>query len=229
MKAYDPSAPLISLHIPKTGGTSLFRILQGWFGDKLIRHYAHNGVPPQRHALTGPICVHGHFNAAAGVGVPQYYPQAEQFMTFLREPFDRYVSQWFAMRRVRTRKGVDPGAGPDFETALRRRARGNRSRRNIYSMVSQFPEPPGPDNFGALMDEKFVFVGIMERYQESLDALAAVLGKPRVEAVRLNKHPSENGAYESLRPFYKKHFTDEYAIYDAGRARNDALIRSCRT
>src|SRR6185312_9901072 len=103
MKAYDRDAPLISLHIPKTGGTSLFRILQGWFGDRLMRHYAQNGAPPQRHALTGPICVHGHFNAALGVGVPQYYPDAPQFMTFLREPFERYVSQWFAMRRMRER------------------------------------------------------------------------------------------------------------------------------
>ena len=229
MKAYDRDAPLISLHIPKTGGTSLFRILQGWFGDKLIRHYGENGVLPQRHALTGPICVHGHFNAAVGAGVPQYYPQAEQFMTFLREPFDRHVSQWLALRRVRTRKGVDPSVGPDFEKVVRRRARGQRLGQDGHSMIWQLPEPANIANIGALMDEKFVFVGIMERYQESLDALAAVLGKPPVKAVRLNEHPSENAAYESLRPFYKKHFAAEYAIYDAGRARNDALIRATRS
>jgi hypothetical protein len=228
MKTYDRGAPLISLHIPRTGGTSLFRVLQGWFGDKLIRHYAHKGVPPQRHVLAGPICIHGHFNAAGGVGVPQYYPQAEQFMTFLREPFDRHVSQWLALRRVRTRKGVDPAVGPDFETSLRRRARGHRVRRNVHSMISQFPEPPEAGNFGALMDEKFVFVGIMERYQESLDALAAVLGKPRADAVRLNESRSANGEYEHLRAFYRRHFADEYEIYEAGRARNDELIRRYR-
>jgi hypothetical protein len=56
MKAYDPHSPLISLHIPKTGGTSLRHTLQEWFPEgRLFSHYFTNGQLPIRHELGGNV------------------------------------------------------------------------------------------------------------------------------------------------------------------------------
>ena len=38
MIPYDPSQPLVSLHIPKTGGTSFTKVLEQWFGDRIYLH-----------------------------------------------------------------------------------------------------------------------------------------------------------------------------------------------
>ncbi len=95
-QAYDPSKLLISLHVPKTAGTSFCTTLKSWFGeDRLRLHYRGADADPVRHAGIGAqACVHGHFNRVRGIGALAYYPEAQQFITFLRDPFSRFVSQW---------------------------------------------------------------------------------------------------------------------------------------
>jgi len=39
MRSYDPSLPLVSLHIPKTAGTSLRSTLVDWFGNDLKANF----------------------------------------------------------------------------------------------------------------------------------------------------------------------------------------------
>ena len=65
----------------------------------------------------------------------------------------------------------------------------------------------------------------MERYQESLDALAGALGKRRHEVPHLNQTRREENDYEQWRPFYRAHFADEYVIYEAALRRNDELLK----
>ena len=101
---YNPEQPLVSLHIPKTAGSSLRQALQGWFpADRLKLHYPDQATlqPPHRCDFTGPICVHGHFDAAAGLDVGSYYPEAGQFITFFRDPFERAISFYCFMHARR--------------------------------------------------------------------------------------------------------------------------------
>lgn len=98
--AYNSKEPLISLHIPKTGGTSLRTILLRWFPNgQFLEHYPNNGLLPLRHDCRGPVCIHGHFNSTRGFGVAEYYPHASQFITFLRDPFNRICSLCFFLTR----------------------------------------------------------------------------------------------------------------------------------
>lgn len=226
MRPYDPTQPLISLHIPKTAGTSLTAVLREWFPDgRLLLHYMGDG-PPERHDLHGPVCVHGHFNGARGFGIWQYYPQATQFIAFLREPFDRFVSHWLFMHRVRRRAGGFPelDGQPAFETWLHARAEEQQAGTNSYSPVWFLPRPPGTIALDRMIDEGFVFLGTVEHLPDSIRALAAVLGRPPVDLPHLNAAPRPDTSYEKWRSFYESRFADEYRLYDAALARLAAFL-----
>lgn len=108
MRAYDPGAPLIFIHMPKTAGTSVRRIFERWFPGALYPHYFDQATvrrPPRRDLEVlqtdhGPVVLYGHFNQARGFGIPEYYPQAKQFVTILRDPFDMHVSRYFYAKAV---------------------------------------------------------------------------------------------------------------------------------
>jgi Sulfotransferase family len=222
MKAYDPHSPLISLHIPKTGGTSLRHTLEEWFPEgRLFTHYFANGQLPARHQLTGNVCVHGHFNAARGFGCSQYYPDIDQFITFLREPFGRFLSTWFFRSGLRRAGLFTAGSenDTDFKTYLFDCAELMAQNRYLHTFLHQFPDTAHYSESIGLMDRKFVFVGIMERYADSLNALSTALGKPPSTVAHLNQseHTEDFGSW---RVFYEKHFAPEYEIYEAALSRN---------
>jgi hypothetical protein len=226
--AYNPAEPLISLHVPKTGGTSLKAVLGDWFPDgRLLLHYrtAPTHMPP-RHDWHGPVCIHGHFNALRDFGVSDYYPQAAQFIVFLREPFDRFLSLWFYMNESRRRGGTVHALDdePSFETWLHRRAAAEMQGRNDFGILCQLPRLPNPLDGGAVFDASFVFVGIMERYVESAAALAVVLGKPPRQLPHENASLPSSHDFERWRPFYEKNFAQEYFIYEKARLLNAAMI-----
>jgi hypothetical protein len=74
------------------------------------------------------------------------------------------------------------------------------------------------------MDQKFVFVGIMERYPESLNALSKALTNPPSTVAHLNRSEHTED-FEAWRGFYEAHFSAEYEIYEAALSRNAELIR----
>jgi len=87
MLNYKFSKTLISIHIPKTGGTSFKDVLYTWFGKNLFFHYYNEreGIMPVKYELLPGICIHGHFNRKRNFGVQDYYPEATQFITILRD------------------------------------------------------------------------------------------------------------------------------------------------
>jgi hypothetical protein len=207
VRAYDPHSPLISLHIPKTGGTSLRQSLGKWFPDgRLFTHYFANGQLPQRHQLAGSVCVHGHFNRARGFGCTQYYPDIDQFITFLREPFDRFSVDLVLSQRAAARRPFHRGIGNrhDFKTYLVDCAELMAQNRHQQTFLHHFPGTARYSESIGLMDQKFVFIGIMERYPESLDALSKALGKPPSTLAHLNQSEHTED-FESWRGFYEQH------------------------
>lgn len=107
--------PLISIHLPKTGGTSFKQVLDSRFGTALLNDYGDvplNTPRPQRElaafrhaarlAWTGlPAtveCVHGHF-------LPLKYRSLGRravFVTWLRDPVERLVSHYRYWMRTGT-------------------------------------------------------------------------------------------------------------------------------
>lgn len=222
MQVYDRSQALISLHIPKTAGSSLREALQGWFGDRLTLHYRGvQGEPPEKANLGPGACVHGHFNRLRGIGALAYYPTASQFIVFLREPFDRFVSQWRYLS-FQHRGGVripELDDHPSFAQWMERRAAASEAGEDQFSMAAQLPWPvtKGTDPFG----EPYLFVGVVERYGESLAGLADALAFPRPPVTHVNRasDPFRKGDptddFDSFRREHERTFLQEHELYAA--------------
>lgn len=185
---------LISVHVPKTGGTSFRHVLETRFGTGLLIDHPWERLPDPlngerlrgsddeiRRALRGITCIHGHFN------VRKYLPLLEVegieplFMTWLRDPVERAVSTYFFLRG----NLGSPMRHSDWE----RRARdltmeqffadGDYGRDRQYGQLSGLP-----------MD-RYAFLGRTERYAESLQVFSHVFvggrAMPRAPHRRRNK------------------------------------------
>ena len=88
---------IISLHIPKTAGSTFKSILSKVYGSKYLEiHNTHTveevGEIFRLMRMDNYDCVHGHFP----YGVHKYLPETVtyKYITFLRDPLERLISMW---------------------------------------------------------------------------------------------------------------------------------------
>lgn len=168
---------LVSVHLPKTAGTSFRAALQAHYGDGLLEDYAMLPMQvPRGRREWQSLCasnnardqiapstraIHGHF-------LPVKYRVAlrhrqTRYITWLRDPVDRLVSHYHYWRREY--------AGDDPRQPLRNRMIGERwslerfclgsELRNLYRQyLWLFPV------------ERFAFIGITEHYAQDLEWFA---------------------------------------------------------
>ncbi len=75
---------------------------------------------------------------------------------------------------------------PTFETWLKQTADCEAAHTNEQGMLAH-TLGMGSGEIGDLLENEFIFVGTMERFTESVDCLAGILGKPRAVLVHVNK------------------------------------------
>jgi len=190
MNAVAPTSILLSVHMPKAGGTSFYRNLAAIYGPRLLWHNSDwvevSGMEADarraRHRadlIGDPVAfrrnydaIHGHF--AAGKYLP-LFPNA-RLVTFVRDPFQHAVSSWeFGMRSASL-----PHPGHE---ALKAR------NLSVPELVEMYP-----NHQSAYVDdvplEDFAMIGIFERYDESLALFETLFGVPIPQrAMRENANP----------------------------------------
>lgn len=204
---------LISVHLPKTAGTSFAASLADHFGDGFRRDYDDQAISKPvalrcREALTAALeiaeqglpgvdCVHGHF-------LPLKYLLLDTrcdltFITWLREPVARLLSHYFYWQ-----SSYDPAtAAPHHRQVIEQgwtleQFCLSEQFRNIYTQyLWGFPL------------EKFAFIGISEHYAEDLrECSHRYLGielEPRRENTAASVHPRrtlEPDLLERVRRFH---------------------------
>jgi hypothetical protein len=221
---------LVSVHLPKTAGTSFASTLQAAFGDGYRDDYA--DLPMQHPrlnrqwralragwALRGTVpddvaCIHGHFLAVkyriALAARPAHY------VTWLRDPVERIASHYAFWRR--DYDGSDP-AQP-----LR-----NRMLREDWSLQRFALGPELRDVYLRYLwgfdPARFAFIGITEHYAEDLQRFArrflggsdAVAGSALVNPAR-----GESAGYAidaALRRRIEHHHAGDVALYRWALAR----------
>lgn len=217
MKPYDPDLPLVFIHVPKTAGSSVRRVVADWFKAGFVAHYfdEKTGTPPQRdarfdqHRADAPVCVYGHFNRLRKFGVDHTYPDARQFVTILRDPFELMISEYYFIRKTGA-NWKDQSRVPQEDLArYLATARPN--------MLNHFPRPVSADNYKDIIDEFFLEIGFTETLVPSLSSIAARLEFAFDPAVLEHRNKTErddqNRAVQALRPAFQDRNRLEFDVY----------------
>jgi hypothetical protein len=183
---------IVSIHVPKCAGTSFRHVLDRMYGNRIWYNYgaifcreqAREGVVPP-----GTEIIHGHFLGDSFDGL---YPQ-RQLLTWVREPVERVVSNYFHFLRAPDMRDTCCQALHERKLGLREFAELDWMRNLSSRYLAQKP-----------LDE-FQFVGISERFGESMAQFCQVYGiKNEIGLPRVNTNPDRR--------------TDRYEISVADRA-----------
>jgi len=183
---------LISIHLPKTAGSSLGTTLKEWFGNRLLLDYGDligdESAQSMTHrakrktAMLGKVsaistafdAIHGHFYAH------KYFdalPSAD-FAVLMRDPFSRIPSYYEYLKRCHHHRNPLVVAIRESEMSLDEFIRWNYMR----NLCSRLLYP--------LNVEKLWFIGIQEQYDQSLQLLAAMLSRKAPDKLaRVNTNP----------------------------------------
>lgn len=191
---------IISLHLPKTAGTSFHGSLRERFGSSLVSDYEDipiNRTPFKRKSLalingvtlafddfSGIECIHGHFLPVKYVALSFRKPLT--FITWLRHPVERVISHYHFWKTH-----LPPVLPPLHarmireEWTLERFCLGTEMKDIYHKFLWGFPV------------EKFSFIGITEYYQEDFTWFSKNYLGSETPALMLNKSVNSNLPYLS--------------------------------
>lgn len=214
---------LVSVHLPKTAGTSFRAALKAHYGEALLEDYAM--LPMQlsrgpreimalraafnacRQFTASTRAIHGHFLPVKYRVALRRRPTA--YVTWLRDPVDRLVSHYHYWQR--------DYAGDDPKQPLRNRMLLERWSLERFCLGAEMRDlyrqylwsfPPA----------RFAFIGITEHYAQDLDWFARhVLLAPPAQAMHALGNPNHpTGVYEidaTLRKRIEAHHAGDVALY----------------
>lgn len=219
MKKYDPSKPVVYTHIPKCAGTSVVRLLKHWFGDnyhKLNQDETKDIILPRVETqdadgnwLPNVRCIHGHFNHGRGYGLPYFYPEIDQYFTILRDPFDLVCSMYFFAKGRSIRgefwfKGEQVDIRDQFPTIA------HYVQSHPYWLFDHLPQNLTMANYQTRLRDTFVYVGVFEDLQTSINNLGKILEKPQWKLPLTNTSTYDEMVPENLR----KQFYRDYPLLE---------------
>jgi hypothetical protein len=225
---------IISVHLAKTAGTSFGNLLEGHFGDRLLRDSSDKPMhrPAYERLARAALdnirfpfrwvdyeridCIHGHFLPA------KYHVlgmiRGARFITWMRDPVERLISHWhFVRRRVPDDKVYRIAQRMlDEDWSIERLCLGPELR-NYYSRL-----------FRGFPVRRFEFIGIAEHFDEDLAEFARrFLGVP-LTMVHENANPQrDDGRYPmdpDLRRRVERYHASDVALYREALRLREARI-----
>ncbi len=171
-----PRIELVSLHIPKTAGTSFRNILKSVYGEKAVVRVdipLENEKASHEKAVQGPACLpgetrvlHGHFRVKdlahhyrLDAGIP--------LITWVRDPVERVLSNYFYLQKVL--RGI-------LEEQKRNVALLNKMERTLLEYArAEIARNRIAKFLDGMKAEDFLFIGVQEFFEEDLADLSHLL------------------------------------------------------
>lgn len=188
---------LLSVHIPKTAGSSFTQVLTQAYGRGLVRDYDDLVLDPQApfhcqrdvwarntaafvegHVRPGAKVIHGHYSATK---YKDRFPQT-CWVTWLRQPISRLISHYYFW----TRLPLDP----EHPHSLHREVREGRMSFAEFIEAPTIPNAASRIFLQGLRLEDIDFVGIQEHFDQDLMAAQRQFGWPAVQTRQENPNPS---------------------------------------
>ena len=205
-----PDDVILSVHIPKAAGISLWQMFQHAFPEGLADVYPDRD--PWRNIVDKVEVIHGHFDLQDYLSIAP----APRVITFLREPLSRAVSHFYFWLEPPTPNSpaIDHPLyvkhfveqEPDLERFLLEPGMANL----VSSFLKPFNRP-----------EQFWFVGFQEHFAEDVRCLQRLLHLPEVPLAIHNKSERKSGARIEIAPHVKERF---YEIHNEDKRLYDAML-----
>ena len=187
---------LVSIHMPKTAGTSFRGSLEEHFGDRFRHDYqdyplAHSPQARRQQArdrgeaaratdFAGVDCVHGHFLPLKYLQLAERLPCT--FVTWLREPVARLVSHYHYWQRA-----YDPGS--PLVSTLHRRVVVEGWTLEQFCLAPELRDIYSEFLWGFPLD-RLDFIGITEFFPEDLRYFSREILRNKVRPHTLNQRPA---------------------------------------
>jgi len=173
-KRIKAKVELVSLHIPKTAGTSFRNILKEVYGEEqVVRFDINRFISIENKEFKGKKLasqirvIHGHFSYEQlfeQVALPEGVP----VITWLRDPVKRVISNYFYLSKILreelNEEEKDLNILAKMQKTLIEYANAEPNRNRMSSFLK-----------GSILED-FLFIGIMDHYEEDLKYLASILG-----------------------------------------------------
>lgn len=221
-RVYNPLEPVVFTHIPKCAGTSFIRVLRFWFRKSychLIQDESKDIKLPKVPVLEqdGSFrqdikCIHGHFNHGRGYGLPYHYPEIDQYITILRDPFDIVVSMYFFFKG-KSLRGEFFHRGKQVDVRDQFPSVEHYVRNYPDWLFDHLPQDISLANYEEQIRRRFIYVGLFEDMQTSIDVLAAIFGKSTMDMPVKNVSQYDEPVPEKLRERFYEDFPLLHKIY----------------
>ena len=205
-----PSLELISVHIPKTGGTSFYKVLAANYGQQLSPSLRRVDVQAAQKQYGGIIeslgqevkVLHGHFYVGE-LGL------SSKVITFLRHPVDRVISNYhFFIAGLE-----NPERNPANYT-LNKHRKGE-------SLLEYARRPENQNVMSKFLTgidlEQLFFVGFLERFEDDVQTLGQLLDWSTVEVPKLNQGQQQPDVSEDIRAKLTELNGEDMALYEAAQ------------
>ena len=216
---------IISLHIPKTAGTSFQQMLSREYGERLLLDYGdwvglnspeaiarrrERAVDMRRRRdelLTGYDVIHGHFLAEKYVDL---FPVTD-FVAFFRDPYQQTISNYHFLLR-------HPEAGHEYPAVKAF----HDAKMTLYDYVEwKEVRSPQADMLSGLSLDDLAVIGLTEEFERSIALFNTVLGAHLGGETRLNANPARALNYYAVPDDLK-------ALIDANREKDVELYRRAK-
>jgi hypothetical protein len=203
---------LVSLHIPKTAGTSFRNILREVYGEKhVVRFDISRFVTVENEEFTGSKLkadiqvIHGHFPYYKLIELVEI-PEGVPVITWLRDPAERVISNYFYLEKILREELDEEKKDLNILAKMQKTLieyANTEANRNRMSKFLKGIEP-----------EELFFIGLMDHYAEDLQDLARLLGWKDYPVLKQNVTGEKPQVDKETLRMIKELNSNDYEIYN---------------